>query len=163
MITCTFRACDFKTKNCLSRTPKVLQNMLRKSIFIYRHRSQWVKIHDHLCWYVVFAQKHSLYPQYGTRILGALIYSLACLNLISSLQEHGQHFCMEKCTVLKAVLKFYRELGRVSNFNQSINWHHHMKNHVEIDHLTKYDAFRAKIDQVMDLETWLKIHTNIST
>ena len=33
-----------------------------------------------------------------------------------------------------------------------------MKDHVEIDHLTKYDAFR---DQVMALEIWLKIHTNV--
>ena len=37
-----------------------------------------------------------------------------------------------------------------------------MKDHVEIDHLTKYDAFRVNRDQVMDYETWLKIHTNIS-
>ena len=36
----------------------------------------------------------------------------------------------------QAVPKFSRELGRVSNFNQSINWHHHMKDHVEIGHLT---------------------------
>ena len=36
-----------------------------------------------------------------------------------------------------------------------------MKDHVEIDHLTKYDAFRVNRDQVMDLETWLKIHTNV--
>ena len=33
-----------------------------------------------------------------------------------------------------------------------------MKDHVEIDHLTKYDAFRVNRDQVMDLEIWLKIH-----
>ena len=37
-----------------------------------------------------------------------------------------------------------------------------MKDHVEIDHLTKYDAFRVSRDQVMDLEIWLKIHTNVS-
>ena len=37
-----------------------------------------------------------------------------------------------------------------------------MKDHVEIDHLTKYDAFRVNRDQVMGLETWLKIHTNVS-
>ena len=37
-----------------------------------------------------------------------------------------------------------------------------MKDHVEIDHLTKYDAFRVNRDQVIDLEIWLKIHTNIS-
>ena len=61
-----------------------------------------------------------------------------------------------------AVPKFSRELGRVSNFNQSINWHHHMKDHVEIGHLTKYDAFRMNRDQVMDLEVWFKIHTNVS-
>ena len=37
-----------------------------------------------------------------------------------------------------------------------------MKGHVEIGHLTKYDAFRVNRDQVMDLEIWLKIPTNIS-
>ena len=36
-----------------------------------------------------------------------------------------------------------------------------MKDHVEIGHLTKYDAFRMHRDQVMDLETWFKIHTNV--
>ena len=34
--------------------------------------------------------------------------------------------------------------------------------HVEIGHLTKYDAFRMNKDQVMDLEIWFKTHTNIS-
>ena len=34
-----------------------------------------------------------------------------------------------------------------------------MKDHVEIGHLTKYDAFRMNGDQVMDLE----IQTNIQT
>ena len=38
-----------------------------------------------------------------------------------------------------------------------------MKDHVEIDHLAEYDAFRANRDQIMDLETWLKIHTNVLT
>ena len=37
-----------------------------------------------------------------------------------------------------------------------------MKDHVEIDHLTKYDDFGMNRDQVMDLELWLKIHTNVS-
>ena len=37
-----------------------------------------------------------------------------------------------------------------------------MKDHTEIGHLTKYDAFRVNRDQVMDLEIWFKIHTNIS-
>ena len=37
-----------------------------------------------------------------------------------------------------------------------------MKDHVEIDHLTKYDAFWVNRDQVMDVEIWFKIHTNVS-
>ena len=37
-----------------------------------------------------------------------------------------------------------------------------MKDHVEIGHLTKYDAFRMNRDQVMDLEIRFKIHTNVS-
>ena len=37
-----------------------------------------------------------------------------------------------------------------------------MKDHVMIDHLTKYDAFRVNRDQVMDLEIWLKIYPNVS-
>ena len=37
-----------------------------------------------------------------------------------------------------------------------------MKGHVEIGHLTKYDAFRVNRDQVMNLETWFEIHTNAS-
>ena len=35
-----------------------------------------------------------------------------------------------------------------------------MKDHVEIGHLTKYDAFRVNRDQV--IEIWFKIHTNVS-
>ena len=35
-----------------------------------------------------------------------------------------------------------------------------MKDHVEVDHLTKYDVFRVNRDQVLDLEIWFKIHTN---
>ena len=37
-----------------------------------------------------------------------------------------------------------------------------MKDNVEIGHLTKYDGFRMNRDQVMDLEIWFKIHTNVS-
>ena len=37
-----------------------------------------------------------------------------------------------------------------------------MKDHVKIGHLTKFDAFRVNRDQVMDLEIWFKIHTNVS-
>ena len=38
-----------------------------------------------------------------------------------------------------------------------------MKDHVEIGHLTKFDACRVNRDQVMDLEMWFKLHTNVST
>ena len=37
-----------------------------------------------------------------------------------------------------------------------------MKDHVEIGHLNKCDAFRVNRDQVMDLEIRFKIHTNVS-
>ena len=37
-----------------------------------------------------------------------------------------------------------------------------MNDHDEISHLTKFHAIRVNRDQVMDLETWLKIHTNLS-
>ena len=37
-----------------------------------------------------------------------------------------------------------------------------MKDPVEIGYLIKYDAFRMNRDQVMDLEIWFKIHTNVS-
>ncbi len=37
-----------------------------------------------------------------------------------------------------------------------------MKDHGEINHLTKFDAFRMNRDEVMGLKTWLKIHTNVS-
>ena len=37
-----------------------------------------------------------------------------------------------------------------------------MKDHVEIGHLTKYDAFRMNKDEVMELEIRFKIHTNVS-
>ena len=36
-----------------------------------------------------------------------------------------------------------------------------MKDHVEIGHFTKYDAFRMNRDQVMDLEIWFKINTTV--
>ena len=38
-----------------------------------------------------------------------------------------------------------------------------MKDHVEIGHLTKYDASRVNRDQAMDLEIRFEIHTNISS
>ena len=36
-----------------------------------------------------------------------------------------------------------------------------MKNHVQNYHLTKIDAFGVNRDEVIDLETWFKIHTNV--
>ena len=36
-----------------------------------------------------------------------------------------------------------------------------MKDHVEIGHLMKDDAFRVNRDQAMNLEIWFKIHTNV--
>ena len=60
-----------------------------------------------------------------------------------------------------ALPKFSRELGLVSNLNKSMNWFHRMKDHVEIDHLTKYDVFRTNRDQVMDLEIWFKIQASL--
>ena len=37
-----------------------------------------------------------------------------------------------------------------------------MKVHVEIGHLTKFDAFSVNRDEVMNLEIWFKINTNVS-
>ena len=37
-----------------------------------------------------------------------------------------------------------------------------MKDHVEIGHLIKYDAFRKNRDQAVNLEICFKIHTNVS-
>ena len=36
-----------------------------------------------------------------------------------------------------------------------------MKDHVEIGHLTKYNALRVYRDQVMDLEISFKVHSNV--
>ena len=36
-----------------------------------------------------------------------------------------------------------------------------MKDHVEVGHLTKYDVLKMNRDQVIDLEIWFKIHTNV--
>ena len=46
-------------------------------------------------------------------------------------------------------------------FKLSINWHHHIKGHVEIGYLIKFGALRLNRDQVVTLETWLNIHTNV--
>ena len=36
-----------------------------------------------------------------------------------------------------------------------------MKDHIENSHVTKFNVFKVNRDQVVDLETWLKIHTNV--
>ena len=36
-----------------------------------------------------------------------------------------------------------------------------MKDHVQSCHLTKSNAFGVNGDEDIDLETWLKIHTNV--
>ena len=62
---------------------------------------------------------------------------------------------------LLAISELRWELGRVSNLNYSINRHHHINGHVEIDYLTKFGALKLNRNHVMTLETWLKIHTNL--
>ena len=53
-----------------------------------------------------------------------------------------------------AIPMLRRELRRVvKNFNQSIKGHHHMKAHIDIGHLSKYDVFKRDRGQVMDLQT----------
>ena len=37
-----------------------------------------------------------------------------------------------------------------------------MKDYIEIGRLTKFDAFKVNSDKVTDLESWFKIHTNVS-
>ena len=37
-----------------------------------------------------------------------------------------------------------------------------MKDDIQMVHLTKFDTFSVNRGQVMDLETWFKIHTNFS-
>ena len=37
-----------------------------------------------------------------------------------------------------------------------------MKDHVDMDHFTKFGAFMLNRDQAMDFCTWVKIHTNVS-
>ena len=37
-----------------------------------------------------------------------------------------------------------------------------MEDHGEIGHLTKFDALSMNRNEGMDLETWFKIHTNVS-
>ena len=73
-----------------------------------------------------------------------------------------RHAVGKKILALLAISELRRELGRVSDSNQSINWHHHIKGHIEIGFLNKFSALKLNRDQVMTLETWLKIHTNLA-
>ena len=36
-----------------------------------------------------------------------------------------------------------------------------LTDHVESCHFTKFTAFRVNRDQIMDLDTWFQIHTNV--
>ena len=99
------------------------------------------------------------YP--ARRILWRNLWTLYLLLRYGTLRQASPTLTIQsKASYPLAVPKFSRKLGRISNFNQSTNWH--MKDHVEIGHLNKYDAFRANRDQVMDVEIWFKIHTNVS-
>ena len=60
-----------------------------------------------------------------------------------------------------AISELRRERGRVSSLNWSINWLHHIKGHAEIGYLTELGVLKLNGDQVMTLETLLKIHTNV--
>ena len=60
-----------------------------------------------------------------------------------------------------AIPELRRELGRVSNFNQLINWHHHMKGHVQSCHLTKFNAFGVNGEEVIGHWNMVNIHTNV--
>ena len=53
-----------------------------------------------------------------------------------------------------AISRLCKELGRVSNFNQSKIWQYHMKNHVEMDLLSKFDAFMLNREQESKLWTF---------
>ena len=55
---------------------------------------------------------------------------------------------------LLAILELRREVRRVSNSKQSINWHHHIKVLVEFGFFNKFGALKLNRDQVMTLKTW---------
>ena len=76
-------------------------------------------------------------------------------------RSHQDSQALSKRTPRLDISELRRGLGRVSNLNLSINWHRHIKGHVEIGYLTKFGPLRLNRDPVMTLETWLKIHTNV--
>ena len=59
-----------------------------------------------------------------------------------------------------AISELRRELKASFKF-KIIDKHHNIKGHVEIGYLTKFGALKLNRDQVMTLETWLKIHPNV--
>ena len=67
----------------------------------------------------------------------------------------------ESTALLLAIPELRRVLGRVSNFNQLINWHHHMKGHVQSCHLTKFNAFGVNGEEVIGHWNMVNIHTNV--
>ena len=90
------------------------------------------------------------------------LFTLSVYNFDHVPKGTQPNFQMVIATLDKVISKLHRELGRVSNFNQSIIWHHHTKDHVESCQLTMFDVFRVNRDYVMDLETLLQTHTNVS-
>lgn len=52
--------------------------------------------------------------------------------------------------------------GTGRSFNQAVNWHHHLKFDAKSSHLSKVDAFRVNIDQVIDpWNVFQNIHKNL--
>ena len=49
---------------------------------------------------------------------------------------------------LLAISRLCKEIGQVLIFIQSIIWHHHMKDHVQMDHLTMFDAFMLNSTEI---------------
>ena len=64
-----------------------------------------------------------------------------------------------RCTLYLSVVRALRLVNLEGRF---LHCQEPMKDHVEIDHLTKDDAFRVNRDQVMGLEIRFKIDTNVS-
>ena len=102
-----------------------------------KNRFEWIPLRQSSYFYICF-------------LLLAFV-SISNVRTLLFFSISGLHITTKRTSDLSvyAVPKFSRELGRVSNFNQPINWHHHMKDHVETGHLTKYDAFRVNRDRVL--------------
>ena len=87
-----------------------------------------------------------------------------CLHFLCKISLYNRKGCKGHLQIstktFKATWTFITSW--VSSFKKSINWHYHMKDRVEIGHLTKYDAFGVSRDQAMNFEIWFKIHRNVS-